>query len=142
MELPALKDLAKELGVEARVRFVGKVPQDEVVPWYKSLDIFVVPRLDCPVCRTVTPVKPLAAMALGIPVVASDLPALREVTGNLAEYFEPGNIDAFVTSLDRVASGKYPVEEARNWAKNRTWSRVGYILKEFYTSVLQNDLES
>ena len=142
VELPALKDLAKELGVEARVRFVGKVPQDEVVPWYKSLDIFVVPRLDCPVCRTVTPVKPLAAMALGIPVVASDLPALREVTGNLAEYFEPGNIDAFVTSLDRVASGKYPVEEARNWAKNRTWSRVGYILKEFYTSVLQNDLES
>lgn len=142
VELPALKDLAKDLGVEARVRFVGKVPQDEVVPWYKSLDIFVVPRLDCPVCRTVTPVKPLAAMALGVPVIASDLPALREVTGNLAEYFEPGNIDAFVASLDRVASGKYPVEEARNWARDRTWNRVGYILKEFYTSVLQNDLES
>ena len=44
----------------------------------QALDVVVVPRKDFEVTRTVTPQKPAEAMALARPVVASDLPALRE----------------------------------------------------------------
>src|SRR5699024_328165 len=44
-----------------------------------ALDAIVVPRKNEPVCRLVTPIKPIEAMGLARPVVISDLPALREL---------------------------------------------------------------
>src|SRR5699024_9493192 len=67
--LTRLKKLAEDIGVLPRVWFVGKVEHDQVWKWYASIDALVVPRRNDPVCRTVTPLKPLEAMALGIPVV-------------------------------------------------------------------------
>ncbi|MGB8995470.1 MAG: glycosyltransferase family 1 protein [Pseudonocardiaceae bacterium] len=44
----------------------------------------------------------LEAMAVGSPVVCSDLPALREVTGGLATLVPPGNPVALATALASV----------------------------------------
>jgi glycosyltransferase involved in cell wall biosynthesis len=44
----------------------------------------------------------LEAMAAGIPVVCSDLPALREVAGGLAALVPPANSAALATALVRV----------------------------------------
>lgn len=130
-----LEALATELNLGSRVNFVGRKPQDDIVPWYRSLDAFVVPRIDSPVCRAVTPIKPLAAMALGIPVIASDLPALREVTGDCAEYVEPENPSALAEGVRAVIEGKYDSARARAWAEARTWDRVGNVLKDFYQEI-------
>jgi glycosyltransferase involved in cell wall biosynthesis len=46
---------------------------------YGLLDVFAIPRRDLEVCRAVTPLKPFEALAMGIPVLASDLPALAEI---------------------------------------------------------------
>src|SRR5699024_6111471 len=73
-----LAELARELGIADRVRFPGRVPAAEARRWVESLDVVVVPRLDRAVSRSVTPQKPIEAMALGRPVILSDLPALRE----------------------------------------------------------------
>lgn len=134
-----LESLASELNLGTRVNFVGRKPQDEIVPWYRSLDAFVVPRIDTPVCRAVTPIKPLAAMALGIPVIASDLPALREVTGGCAEYVEPENPSALAEGIRAVIEGKYESARARAWAEARTWDRVGNVLKDFYQEIEKKD---
>ncbi|GAA4518364.1 glycosyltransferase family 4 protein [Brachybacterium paraconglomeratum] len=75
---PALSDLAKELGIGDRVLMPGRAPRDEARLWVQALDVVVVPRKDFEVTRTVTPQKPAEAMALARPVVASDLPAIRE----------------------------------------------------------------
>ena len=47
-------------------------------------------------------------LMLGKPIVASDIPAFREVAGDLPEYFEAGNPAALVAALNRVLSGKAP----------------------------------
>ena len=62
------------------------------------------PRHDVEVCRTVTPLKPIEAMAAGRPVVASDLPALAEIvtppgSGLLAA---PGDALALADTLARL----------------------------------------
>lgn len=104
-----------------RVTLVGRVPTSEVFAWYRALDVFVMPRRDVEVCRRVTPTKALKAQALGVPVVASDLAPLREVTGGYAEFFKPGDVEDLAAKVMRAWRGERNCD-ARNWVKNRTWS--------------------
>lgn len=76
---PALADLADELEISDRVLLPGRVPRDEARRWVEALDVVVVPRKDVAVARSVTPQKPIEALALRRPLIVSDLPALREV---------------------------------------------------------------
>jgi glycosyltransferase involved in cell wall biosynthesis len=64
------------------------------------------------------------AMARGCPVVCSDIPVFREVTGGRATFFDPYSTDAMVTSLREVAEGVEPAADAREWASQFTWDRT------------------
>src|SRR5699024_10119652 len=74
---PGLRVLADDLGIGDRVFMPGRVSRHDAPNWVQALDAVAVPRRDVEVARTVTPQKPIEAMALGRPVVISDLPALR-----------------------------------------------------------------
>lgn len=118
-----LERLARELGVHRQVKFAGKIPHEEVEDWYEALDIFILPRLDLEVCRNVTPIKPLLAMAKGVPVIASDLPAIREITGGLAQYIEPGNVSALADAVRLHAKEAQSESELIEWARQHTWDK-------------------
>lgn len=122
---PALPDVRAARGGDA-VRVVGRVSPAIAREWHRAIDVFLVPRLDTAVTRVVTPIKPIEAMATGSLVVASDLPALREVvppeSGGLvlardaeawataiAEAFEAGEVG------ERGASARRWVEAHRTW---------------------------
>ena len=79
---PALRSRARVSGLADRVIFTGRVRREKAALYHQALDIFVVPRRDLDVTRSVTPLKPVEAMASARPVVASDLPALREIVGH------------------------------------------------------------
>jgi glycosyltransferase involved in cell wall biosynthesis len=79
---PALEELVAELGIGDSVVFTGRIDQERIPDHYALLDLFAIPRRDLEVCRAVTPLKPFEALAMGIPVIASDLPALAEVVGS------------------------------------------------------------
>lgn len=127
-EKTSLEKRVADLGLQDRVRFAGPQPHAEIGEWYKKLDIFVLPRRDHAVTRTVTPIKHFEAMARGIPVVASDLPALREATGGLASYFPTGDANQLSRCLNEVARGKHQARSALLWVKQRTWTNVGGAL--------------
>ena len=131
-----LEILAKELGMSDRVSFVGRQPNESIWKWYAVLDAFVVPRRNTPVCRNVTPIKALQAQALGVPVIASDLPALREITGQRAEYFEPEEpeeLAAYLSRLDEYDAEK--IEAGKEWAKKHTWSYNARRYSEVYRAL-------
>mgnify|MGYP002713695053 CR=1 FL=1 len=104
--LPALKELAKREDLSDRVVFTGRQPTHAIAPYYSALDVFVVPRKDSLVTRTVTPMKTLQAHAFGIPVVASDLPALREVTQGEARYVPPGEPKVLASAISAALQGQ------------------------------------
>jgi glycosyltransferase involved in cell wall biosynthesis len=69
----ALEGLAKQLGVDRYVRFIGKLPHEELEECYGDADLYVsVPQSDS------TSVSLLEAMAAGLPVIVSDVPSNLE----------------------------------------------------------------
>lgn len=129
---PALEQLAVDIGVDDRVIFAGRKPASEITRWYGLLDVFVVPRHDTLVCRTVTPLKALQAQALGIPVIASDLPALREVTGGVESYAPAGDAQAFAEAIKDVKK----TDAGMQWAATRTWSMAAEKYEALYRSLM------
>ncbi|KAB3519961.1 glycosyltransferase [Corynebacterium zhongnanshanii] len=101
-EYHRLVDQVEALKLQDRIRFYGRVPHEEVWKYYAALDALIIPRRDERVTRAVPPMKPLMAMACDKAIIASDLPALKEVTGGRAVYVEPGNTAALAQAIDDV----------------------------------------
>lgn len=129
---PGLVALADELGIADLVLLPGLVQRDDARHWVQALDLVVVPRRDVAVTRAVTPQKPIEALALGRPVIASDLPALREVlTGSegtvYADFFSPGDPIALADAIRRRAmaddDGGERSQGASALARERTWAQ-------------------
>lgn len=139
---PALVDLASELGLTDVVVFPGRVAAEEAIRWHEALDIFVVPRRDTPVCRFVTPLKPVEAMALGRPVAASDLPALREVVGEAGVLVAPDEVKDWADALMRLAEDDDLRRQlgcaGRSTAERRTWQHGAVTYARIYRSLAQN----
>ncbi|WP_052441908.1 glycosyltransferase family 4 protein [Corynebacterium glutamicum] len=128
---PGLEMLVKSEGLEDRVIFTGRKPSETIWKWYAALDVFVVPRHDIPVCRTVTPIKALTAQALGIPVVASDLPALREITGGVASYVCADDPSQLAQGIMCASDGS----EGREWAARRSWISMEKAYIQLYRTL-------
>jgi glycosyltransferase involved in cell wall biosynthesis len=79
-----LPQYAAAAGVDGEVRLLGDVSQAELESLYAIADCLVVPSLHEGFGLPV-----LEAMARSLPVLCSDIPALREVAGSAALYFDP-----------------------------------------------------
>jgi glycosyltransferase involved in cell wall biosynthesis len=138
---PALVAHATRLGLDDVVVFPGRVPRADAVRWHEALDTFVVPRRDTEVCRTVTPLKPIEAMALGRPVVASDLPALAEIIADPGAGLvaAAGDVQAFADTLQTIFADVGLRERlstaGRAFAATRTWRANAARYREIYESL-------
>jgi len=65
----------------------------------------------------------LEALAAGTPVVASDLPVLREVGGTLVRYAPVGDVEAFAAALQAVLDDPGEPGPRRAHAAAFTWER-------------------
>ena len=138
-ERGALERRAAEHGIHAV--FTGRVPMESVRRHHAILDVFAVPRRADRVCQLVTPLKPIEAMAGGIPVIASDVKALREimepgVTGTLTVPEVP---EAWANSLDDLIYAperrRKIGQSAREWVRaERTWRAVVAGYRAAYAS--------
>lgn len=135
-----LQEQAHELGLGLHAVFPGNVPFDEVPAWYSQIDLFVVPRIPERAGRMVSPMKPFEAMAMRVPVMVSDLPALVEIAGPQEErafVFEaghPASLAAAVARLmDHPEALAQRVRNAEAWVRaERTWERNGRAFGEVY----------
>lgn len=113
------------------IRFVGRVPHDEVERYYSLIDVLVYPRRRMRLTDLVTPLKPLEAMAQMRLVAASDVGGHRELirdgdTGTLFAADDAGALADAVAALltDRAGwdarreRARAFVETERDWAIN------------------------
>lgn len=100
-DLERLRALAAELGVADRVHFVGELQPTAIGDFLAALDVFVFPTI-----AETFGLAGVEAAAAGVPVVAQDLPVLREVLeadGRPAALFvEATDTAAFARAVDTV----------------------------------------
>jgi glycosyltransferase involved in cell wall biosynthesis len=138
-ERPALLAQVEQLGLGDRAVLPGRVGPTAAMAAYCALDVFVVPRRDVRVAQLVTPLKPVEAMALGVPVIASRLPALAELLadGRAGLLVPPEDPRALADAIARIrgdtalradllAAGRDEV------AQRRTWQQVARSYRKLY----------
>ncbi|WP_436326751.1 glycosyltransferase family 4 protein [Brevibacterium sp. FAM 27836] len=141
--LPELRERAAPLGENAV--FTGRVSQAQAIDYQLALDAIVVPRKDEPVCRLVTPIKPIEAMGLARPVVVSDLPALRELVPETAGLSvrpeDPRALAGLLTDLadDDSARENYGQNGRAHVLATRRWKEIGRRYGQVYSQLTGAD---
>jgi len=130
-DLDRLKAMATEIGVDDVCIFTGRVTPSQAKEHLALLDTVVLPRKPYPVCQLVSPLKPMEAMAAGIPLVVSDVGALKEMVreNETACVHKSGDPQSLANQIRRLvedpAFRRSLAEEGRNQAVARhTWARV------------------
>lgn len=100
--LAEVRATATRLGVADRVRYAPPIQHDDIIDFYRAADVVLsVPETDA------TPVSVLEAMSCGRPVVATDLPSVREWLGEVDERLLVGigDVRATADAIERLLSG-------------------------------------
>jgi glycosyltransferase involved in cell wall biosynthesis len=112
-----LHALAADLGISEDVVFVGGVPLEETVSFYRAADVFVYPSFNETFGLPI-----LESMASGCPVVTSSVTSMPEIAGGaavLADPADPASIGAGIrTALesgDRLREAGLQRAAAFNW---------------------------
>jgi glycosyltransferase involved in cell wall biosynthesis len=137
-----LERLAAELGISEHMRFTGRVRPGDVMRYYELIDVFVVPRTNDRVCRYVTPLKPVEAMAMGRCIVVADIPALAETvrSGETGFTFEAESAESLADVAERLfadpAARQAVGERARAFVvAERSWERNAQVYADIYRSL-------
>jgi glycosyltransferase involved in cell wall biosynthesis len=125
-ELPAMRELARTLGVDSYVTFTGRAPDAELLEMLNTADVCVNPDRANDMNDRSTMNKIMEYMALGKPVVQFDLTEGRVSAGDASWYARPNDVadlaQKLVALLDdenmRIhmgAIGRERVEKVLSW---------------------------
>ncbi|MDP3963141.1 MAG: glycosyltransferase family 4 protein [bacterium] len=123
-------------GIVPYVHYVSHVSPADVPKYLKAMDVLAAPfpKSDH-YAYAMSPLKIFEYMASGIPMIASDLPSLREIlTEDDAFFFEPGNAEDLALALVNVL--KNPVEAAHR-AANAHKKAEQYTWKKRAENIIQ-----
>lgn len=131
----------KEFSGKENVLILGNKPRKETPFYQKAADVLIIPNsAKDDMSRLYTsPMKLFGYMASGVPIVASDLPSLREVLDESNAYLVPadspealaGGIDA---ALVNESESKAKAKKAYERAQEFTWKSRANSILAFVTS--------
>jgi alpha-1,3-rhamnosyl/mannosyltransferase len=127
---------ARAMGLGDRVRSLGHLERNELAALYRGATIFVYPTLyegfGLPV---------LEAMGCGVPVVAGDVPAVREVAEDAVVRVNPRDVEAIAGAvrrlLERDELRTKMSERGRSMARRYGWRRAAEATLSVYRAARQ-----
>ncbi len=140
------KDIAefkiKNVGLK-NIMIVGRRPHKEIPYWLKAADVLVLPNSAKEKISEIytSPLKMFEYMASGTPIVASDLPSIREVLNEKnAVLVKPDNPDFLTAGIKKVLEnpGFYDKisEQAYEDVQKYTWQKRGENIFDFIRSAI------
>jgi glycosyltransferase involved in cell wall biosynthesis len=126
-----LHALAAELGITSDVVFVGGVPLDQTVEFYRAAEAFVYPSHNETFGLPI-----LEAMACGCPVVTSNASAMPETAGGAAVLSDPADPASIARAITEAVAGRDRLIAAGlQRASQFTWSATAASTLEVYREV-------
>ncbi len=141
----ALRELCWELGVAESVRFAGPVDRASLARLHHESDVILAPLTadDRNLVQGCCPLKILEAMASGTPLVASDMPVVRELARPDVDALlvRPGSAKAIKDAVLRLAADPALARQIATSAREavvgqRTWRHAQASLVAAYEEVL------
>lgn len=142
-ELPRIEQLAKQLEL-TNIHLAGYVPYEHISTYMAAADVLVIPNSgDYDISRFYTsPIKLFEYMAAKRPIVASNLPSLREIIvhDETALLVQPDNPISLAIAIQRLQSDSHLssrlVDNATVLVSKHTWSGRSQRILEFIDSVM------
>lgn len=140
----ALEKLAEKLGLGERVLWRWELPPSELEPWLSNAYLSVAPLKAGArnVEQGCAPLKILESLAAGVPVVASDLPPVREIVtdgveGKLVAPDRPAELARAIRVLLHVPALREKMAAAARAkaARELSWDRSISLLRSVYRSL-------
>lgn len=136
-----LKKFAEENNISRNVTFLGKVSSEELEWLMQESEIICFPTLYEGFGLGI-----IEAQLRGKPIVVSDIPVLREVSGNTAIFFEPNNhkhlAEQIINVLEQNIYDKTLIDKGLQNATSWNWERHAEKVLEVLTLTAKNGQNS
>jgi phosphatidylinositol alpha-1,6-mannosyltransferase len=138
-----LEKVAADLEIAPSIVFTGSIPIDEMAAYYAQMDVFVGPLGNERPAPMMSPMTPLEAMAMDVPVLVADLPGFAEIVddGLRAHSFRAGDAESLAAEVARLVDAPQKMRrltaDAGEWVRReRSLSSVATALDDAYAMVL------
>ncbi|WP_341531522.1 glycosyltransferase (plasmid) [Nostoc sp. UHCC 0302] len=111
-----LENRIAELGLKERVHCLGELKSDDVLALLSIANIFIFPSL-----YEAMPMALLEAMSLGLPIVASDIPAMQEVLGDAGILLPANSVEEIVKAIRQVLGSSKLANHMRECSLKRAY---------------------
>ena len=117
-------------GFEDRIIFTGYVDDDTLQQYVANARALLFPSL-----YEGFGLPPIEAMACGCAVAASDIPAVKEVCGDQAQYFDPYNIQSIAAALLKIDLHK--VKAAESYVREKySWDHTAQAVLKVMEGII------
>lgn len=125
--------MAHELALDKQVRFFGNQSKNRLALFQRVADVLLMPfPRKAHYEYFMSPLKTFEYMASGRPIVASDLPSIREVlTTHTAVFCEPDNPASIARAIEKLGDEKLVqalTQNARKASEGYSWSARAYAI--------------
>lgn len=130
----AIESTLKELHLSTQVHFPGYIAEEDLPGVMRHASLFVFPSF-----YEGFGIPLLEAMSQNVPVACSDIPCLREVAGDAAQYFDPMSVASCQEKLYTLLIQKELRESAVTLGKSRSdffsWKKSAMLLSRVYETL-------
>lgn len=128
-----LENQVRFLNLDGHVRFLGFIPNEELVFWFNAADLFVLPSLGEGFGNVL-----IEAMSCGTPIVASNVGGIPEIinTNKLGILVSPANIEKLSNGILQALNRNWDKNILIEMAKYYSWHNVAKLTSDVYEKIL------
>ena len=128
-----LEQRVKAMYMDKHILFTGDITEEELISFYRHANSLILPSL-----MEGFGLPGLEAMEAGCLVIASDIPAFKEIYQDAAIYFNPLEIESLSATIRKVLTDRKKfqsfIEKGKKRLTNFSWERMAEETVKIYES--------